>query len=72
MTKLNDFILRNKTAGRSGTSVDISRYFVIWSLARASIRSSGGGGEEREPQENRIGGCVLGYKKVSNQSMHTY
>ena len=39
------------------------RYFVMWSLARASVRSSGGGGGGRELQENWVGVVCLDIKR---------
>lgn len=40
------------------------RYFVIWSLARASVRSSGGGGGGRELEENWVGDVCLDIKRL--------
>ena len=67
MTKLNDFILRNKSAERSATSIfcNVEPGACLRTVQRRRGRGKGTPG--------KLGwGCVLGYQKVSTQSRHTY
>ena len=67
MMKLNDFILRNKSAELSATSIfcNLEPGACLGTVQRRRWRRKGTRG--------KLGwGCVLGYQKASNQSRHTY
>ena len=67
MMKLNDFILRNKSAELSATSIfcNLEPGACLGTVQRRRWRGKGTRG--------KLGwGCVLGYQKASNQSRHTY
>lgn len=67
MTKLNDFILRNKSAELSATSIfcNVEPGACLRTVQRRRERG------KRTP--GKLGwGCVLGYQKISTQSRHTF